>query len=289
MATEDSSIKADRRDAARAEAAKLRDAQARREKRNRAITIGVLAIAVIALVGVFLFVLNSGKDADDAGGGTEGTVTDVTTPGTSTAAPATANENDAITVGKSGEAGSTNGANAVVVDLYLDYLCPFCGQLEQTSDVMLSELVASGDVTLAYHPLSTQDHNAADSVYSTRAASAAAYVADQAPEAFKDFSTALFANQPAEGTRGLTNAKMAEIAQAAGVPAATAAKISDGTAMETFGGWVQAATMRAGQDTAVLHEDGKLYTPTILINGERHTGDWRDLDSFKQAILDAKQ
>ncbi len=278
---ESTPTKAERRQAARAEAAKLREAQARREKRNRAITLGVLVVAVVALVGVFLFVLKNSND-DSA------KTTDVTTPGTSTAAPSTANDNNAITVGKSGEAGSSN-EGAVVVDLYLDYMCPNCGQLEQAAGPTLNALAESGDITLANHPISIMDQASERTAYSTRAAAASAYVAQEAPANWAAFNTALFANQPAERTTGLTNAKMAEIAQAAGVPAATTAKISDGTAMETFGGWVQAATDLDAQNPDVLNpENGYLSTPTILIDGKRYDGNWFDTDALKQAVFAAK-
>ncbi len=43
-----------------------------------------------------------------------------------------------------------------------------------------------------------------------------------------DFNTAMFQNQPAEGSETLTDAQIADIAEQAGVPADVAAGIEDG-------------------------------------------------------------
>jgi hypothetical protein len=56
MPSNEPQTKAQRREAARAEALALREAQAKRDKRNRLITIGALVAGLLVLVGVFLAV-----------------------------------------------------------------------------------------------------------------------------------------------------------------------------------------------------------------------------------------
>ncbi len=69
-----------------------------------------------------------------------------------------------------------------------------------------------------------------------------------------DFNTAMFQNQPQEGSETLTDAQIADIAEQAGVPADVAAGIEDGTAVETFGDWVATASSLVNQDTSLHGE-----------------------------------
>src|SRR5665647_1489277 len=108
----------------------------------------------------------------------------------------------AIPVGPEGVAGTVDGAapDAVVVSVYADYMCPYCGQFEQVNGPTLDQLRGDGTIVVEYHPVSILDGASLGTAYSTRAAAAVALVADQAPEAFIAFNTALFATQPAENT-----------------------------------------------------------------------------------------
>jgi protein-disulfide isomerase len=71
------------------------------------------------------------------------------------------------------------------------------------------------------------------------------------------FSTALYGQQPQEGTPGLPDAKIAEIAVRAGVPQ----DMADSFTKRTFEPWVAALNESAGKA-------GVTGTPTITITGE---------------------
>src|SRR5918998_1228473 len=142
-------------------------------------------------------------------------------------------------------------------------MCPICGPFEAPNAASIEQMIADGSATVVYHPVSILDDQSQGSEYSTRAASAVAWVADRAPEAFSDFSAALFTNQPAEGTEGLTDEQLASFAKEAGASADVAAKIEDGTARQTFGQYVYSATNAAEEDA-----DGNFGTPRVLIDGE---------------------
>ena len=266
--------KGERRDAARAEALSLREKQLRRDKRNRAITLGVLAAAVIALVVVVWMILQEGnKTAMEKVG---------TFPAT-----ATATERTGIPIGQAGAAGTSNG-DAPEVGVYLDYMCPVCGQFEELNGATLDELRESGAATVVLYPVSILDRQSAGSEYSTRAASAVAWVADRAPEALADFNDQLFANQPQEGTAGLTDQQLSDLAEQAGVPGDVAGGIADGTARETFGEWVTATTEAAtGNQALVNPQSGGFGTPTITIDGERWDGNWSETGALQQAVTEA--
>ncbi|MFE5310508.1 DsbA family protein [Isoptericola sp. NPDC056605] len=267
--------KAQRRDAARAEALALREKEQQRDRRNRIITLSVLGVALVALGVVVWMILQQGA---------KNNVDDV--PLAEVTMPSTAQENGGIPVGADNAAGTTND-DAPVVDVYLDYMCPVCGQFEQTNAADIDEMVAAGDATVVYHPVSILDRLSAGTDYSTRAASAAAYVADKAPDAFPAFHAALFTNQPAENTEGLSDEQLGSYAEEAGAPADVATAIEDGTARQTFGQYVHSATQDATSDEALQNPQSKSFgTPTVLVGGERFDN-WGTQGAIGEAVTAA--
>ncbi len=259
--------KAQRRDAARAEALALQKKQQSSEKRNRVIVLGVLGLAVIGLIVAVVLILTEGQKTPME------RVDNV---------PAGVVEDTGIPVGADGVAGTSN-EGATTLDVYVDYMCPICGQFEQTNSASIAEMREAGDITLVVHPVSILDRTSQGTEYSTRAASAAAWVADQAPEQFSAFHDALFASQPAEQTAGLSDEQIAQVAEQAGVPAEVAAGITDGQARETYEDWVAASTDAATSDEALFNADGGFGTPTVLIDGERFEG-WQTPGALTEAI-----
>ncbi|MEL7976582.1 thioredoxin domain-containing protein [Isoptericola sp. F-RaC21] len=260
--------KAQRREAARAEALALREKEQARDRRNRIITLSVLAVALVALGVVVWVILQQGakKNVDDV------PLADVTMP-------STAQDDGGIPVGKDGAAGTEN-ADAPVIDVYLDYMCPVCGQFEQVNADSIDQMVAGGDATVVYHPISILDNASQGTEYSTRSGAAAAYVADKAPEAFPAFHAALFTNQPKENTPGLTDEQLASYAEDAGAPADVAKAIEDGTARTTFGQFVHSATLEIQKD------DGFTGTPYVLV-GDKVVQNWNDPTALQQAVTAA--
>ena len=145
----------------------------------------------------------------------------------------------------------------VKVEVYLDYMCPYCGRFERANGEDLNRLVADGTVKLELYPMSFLDKTSRGSRYSTRAANAAATVAHRSPESFLAFNQALFAKQPEEGTRGLSDADLAKLARDAGVSRDVVADFKD----RTFETWVASST-------EAVFRSGVTGTPTIKINGE---------------------
>src|SRR5699024_571909 len=137
-------------------------------------------------------------------------------------------------------AGSTN-EGAPEVDIYLDFMCPYCGDFEQVNGPDLAQAAADGEATIIYHPLNYLDRFSEGTEYSTRTAAAFADVATEAPDQARDFMAALFAQQPEEGSAGLTDEEITEIAVEAGVPQDVADGMTDGTYTE----WVAVEIGRA--------------------------------------------
>ena len=137
------------------------------------------------------------------------------------------------------------GHGPVRVDAFIDFLCPFCRRFELSSGPALAEMVAAGQVSLAYHPMNFLDE-ASTTNYSTRAAAASGCAADQGR--FVEYAHELFVSQPPEGGPGLSDTELAGLGQAAG--------LAEGRYLD----WPSGVTARA---TAL----GVEATPTVLVAG----------------------
>ena len=158
-------------------------------------------------------------------------------------------------------ADATPGGDAIVVgdggvrvDVYIDFLCPFCRRFEQSAGPALGRLVAEQLAHVAYHPMNFLDE-ASTTRYSTRAAAAAGCAADQGR--FDEYAHALFENQPPEGGPGLTDEELIRLGDRAGLPGdAFAGCVSAGRYLE-WPSYVTAQAIAAGVEA----------TPTVLIGG----------------------
>ncbi|GAA4835890.1 thioredoxin domain-containing protein [Luteimicrobium xylanilyticum] len=265
--------KSQRRDAARAEALKLRQEQERREKRNRFITIGVLVVLVVAVVLAVVFINQANKPKS---------LGDVKAPSTAESVK----DGGGIPVDKDGVAGKTN-AGAVTLDLYFDYMCPNCATFEQVNKDDLDSLREDGTITFVMHPVAILNRLSQGTNYSTRSASAFATVADQEPDKVIQFHEALYANHPEENSTGLTDDQLKDYAVQAGV----SQKVADQFSKHTFADWVDAWTARVGDDNDLKNPNENppsFGTPTIVINGKRWDGNWSQAGALKSAIEDAK-
>jgi protein-disulfide isomerase len=143
----------------------------------------------------------------------------------------------------------------VTVDLYIDYQCPHCKEFEDAAGPTIDKLVADGTARFVYHPVAYLD-GASTTEYSTRASAAAGCAADAG--VFPEFTKALFANQPAEGSAGLDNAKLIELGKAAGASSGDFATcVNDGK----YRDWTAALTETASKQ-------GITGTPTVLVAGK---------------------
>ena len=233
-------------------------AAAPRQGASRAV-IGAV-VAVLVVVGVVVAILlGSGGSA---------------TPGGSTA-PASS----ALPAGATGPGGGIvvnpgkARAGAPTLDLYEDFQCPICGQLEKLFGAQIRAMAAAGDVKLVTHTMSFLDDNLKNDS-SLRAASAAACAADAGR--FGPYHDAVYAGQPAKEGQGYTDAQLQTFATQAGIT---------GSALTT---WQQC--VKSGQHTAYAQavqtqseKDGVFGTPTLKLNGTA-----LDLQKLNAAYLTAQ-
>ncbi|MFF2271328.1 DsbA family protein [Agromyces sp. NPDC058136] len=270
------------REAAREKARELREAQKKKERRNKFFLIGGVTVAVVLVIGLVIgVVVQNTKPAGPGPAnmasngilltGVDGVVTPVETKALAADAdPIPTEQDDSGTV-----------ANIVV---YVDYLCPFCGDFENTNGDAIRKMVEQGAATLETHPLAILTNRSAGTQYSLRAANAAACVADNSPETFLDFNALLFANQPEEGSTGLTNDELKGFVKEAG----GASSINECIDSKQFHGWVNNATERAlTQPVPNSDLESIKGTPTVLVNGKQYVGSLTDPAEFQSFVLQA--
>ncbi len=266
MTNNDRPTKNERRAHARDVARQRAEAERKRKRRNKWFLqggIGLGIIAVAAIVTLVIVNVNSANTVSATGPknmitgaiqftGTDGTVTPVETG--AVAANATASP-----------APTANADGAASVVEYVDWACPVCKQFEAAYADQILDKVKSGDATLAIHPVSILDRNYQNSRYASRAANAAMCVANYDPDRFLDVQTQFFDNQPEEGTKGLTNAEIADLVKKGG---ATGSKLSECLSTEQFKGWVTKTTDAVLANPSLQGTQG-FGTPTVVVNGEK--------------------
>jgi len=167
-------------------------------------------------------------------------------------------------------------ANApVTVDVYEDFLCPFCERFETRNADGLTAALNEGKVKVNYHALNILDARTTPPGYSTLAANAALCAVPAG--IWPAYHARLFAEQPAEGSAGLTAAQLSNIGTELGAGSAfTQCVEGNGNAAA-----ITAATEAASANPA-LQTDGQFGTPTIAVGG--HKIDVSDSD-WLQAVL----
>ncbi len=215
----------------------------KQERTRKIVLISVVALIVVAVIGGVSWAvmsLNQGKKI-------------------------TANDSYSLVLGKSDA--------PVTVDIYQDFICPYCGEFERANGEDIKALVDSGQIQLRIHPMNFLDSYSQGARYSSRAANALITVQKAEPDKTLAFNSALFANQPAENTTGLTDEEIAQLATSVGVSAEVVA---------TFTDYANVDFATKSSDDA--KKDGITGTPTILINGTKFSGNILTAGPFKQAV-----
>jgi protein-disulfide isomerase len=154
------------------------------------------------------------------------------------------------------------GEGTVRVDVFIDFLCPFCKRFELSSGAAVAALADDGLATLIYHPMNFLD-GASTTRYSTRAAAASGCAADQGR--LLPYAHALFVSQPPEGSAGLSDAELAALGSSAGLdPSGFASCLSGGTYLD-WPPYVTARAIAAGVEA----------TPAVLVAGAPAEADAR--------------
>ncbi|PZG10402.1 DsbA family protein [Nonomuraea aridisoli] len=147
------------------------------------------------------------------------------------------------------------GVTGPVVDIYEDFQCPACKELERVSGATFKNLALEGKAKVVYHPITifSQEPTRSNSL---RAANAARCVADG--KQWMAFHDLLFRNQPSETEPGFTPDQLKAWGKEAGV---------------TSPGFDACVTQEKNREAQAAYSkkilDGQKiqHTPTVKLNG----------------------
>ncbi|KAA9165491.1 thioredoxin domain-containing protein [Amycolatopsis acidicola] len=216
---------------------------------NRTVVVTVIAVVVIAavVIGGVIWSKSSSKD-------TEGQAI-----AAQPANPAldSANERNGVVV-VSGKADAK-----AKIDIYADFLCPYCGQLQKTYGTQMEQQIEAGNLQISYHMIPLLASRSDPPGYSLDAANAALCAADEGK--FTAFHDSLFAQQPEEGQRGYDKSQLIKLGQDLGI---TSTQFSNCVNGSTYDAQLNQALQTISADPNFQG------TPTILHNGQ--SLNWQD-------------
>ena len=143
----------------------------------------------------------------------------------------------------------------VTVEIYQDYMCPYCGAFEKEAQATIDKLISDGKIQLTIHPIAILDEASNGTKYSTRASAASACASDAGK--LWPYNNALYANQPQEGSDGLTTDKLIEIGKSVGLGSDFESCVKSGKYLT----WVPQVTDAASRR-------GIQGTPTVYVAGQ---------------------
>jgi protein-disulfide isomerase len=175
---------------------------------------------------------------------------------------------------------STGAGDPVHITTYVDWACPVCKSFEETNFSQIQDMVKAGTAVLEVKPVSIVNRSYTGERYADRINNAAACVANYDPDSFLAVEKAVYDNQPAEGTAGLSNSQIISQIHKAGLDDP---KVDACIRGESFKKWVSATTARATGDPSLIQPGSQGFgTPTILLNGKLLSG-----SDFTQSMTDA--
>ncbi|BCW09574.1 MULTISPECIES: thioredoxin domain-containing protein [Paenarthrobacter] len=281
--------KAERTAQAREKARAIREEQLKKEKRNKLLVGWGIVVAIVVIIAIIAAVVigniqNNAPVADQgptpANGNVHGGVTLLAGSEVVKSEPGSVNVADVPSAPATKPAtvtvpgGEAEAGKPVKVIAYIDFICPVCKRFETTYGESLTNLRNEGKISLEYRPLGFLDLQSTTN-YSSRAANAAACVANTSPEKYADFFNLLFERQPAEGSAGISDKDLKAMATEVG-----AANIDSCVDSKQFRPWVKVAT----QEAAAIGITG---TPTIFVDGKQWDGS-TDLNAEIQTAITAK-
>jgi protein-disulfide isomerase len=229
------------RESAAARAAAVRAQQASAERRRNLYVAGAVLGVILLVVGIGFFV-QSQRDT------TGQTAVDPA------ASQTTASAGDVqVAAAETYGLGVGNPDAKVKVEIFEDFLCPFCQQYETVSRDQLRQDAADGKAYIVYRPFAFLNE------YSARALNAFAVVLNKSgPDVALKFHDLLYENQPSESGTMPDNSWLIQKAVAAG---AKAADVTAGINNMVYKQWVI-----NGADAASKRQ--VTSTPTIFVNGK---------------------
>ncbi|MEV0199425.1 thioredoxin domain-containing protein [Nonomuraea sp. NPDC050691] len=205
-----------------------------REQRKRIVTYATVGVVAVAAIGAGWLYAASKSQSEEAASGDQ--------------APVTVQSDGSVVMARA-------GVEKPVLDVYEDFQCPACKQLESVSGQTFKNLAAEGKAKVVYHPISIfqQEPTRGNSL---RAGAAARCVADG--RHWLAYHDLLYKNQPSESVEGFKTGELVSWGKEAGVTA------PDFEQCVTSQKHAQAQLSYSDQVIKAQKIDG---TPTVKLNG----------------------
>ncbi|MBB5077192.1 DsbA family protein [Nonomuraea endophytica] len=225
--------KGDREKSARDRIKEQQAADRKREQRRRIITYTTAGVVAVAALGAgILWNMNRSK-SEEAG---------------ANLAPITVVADAGVTMGNA-------GVSKPVIDIYEDFQCPACKELERVSGSTFKNLAAEGKAKVVYHPITifSEEPTRGNSI---RAGAAARCVKDG--KQWMAFHDTLFEKQPSETVEGFKIDQLVGWGKDVGV---TAPDFEQCVTKQ------QHAAVQQSYSDKVNKEQNLTGTPTVKLNG----------------------
>ena len=155
--------------------------------------------------------------------------------------------------------------NKVYIDIYLDYLCPYCKMFEEAQAETLKNVSTSNDnVVITYYPVPFLGE------YSTVTSNAITCVAEYQPETFWKANEALFTIQPEDGSgRGLREGQVKPLVNDLFKTLNVSEEVTSCVNDMRFKDYVFSTAVALSKSPAPFTQNVSVDgTPFIIVNGE---------------------
>jgi len=245
------------KDARNAAAAARAEAKATEQARDRKVRIIGGLVVLVVMGGLLAIPLIAGKNKGPDTNASAAVPTGVT--------------KDTYGV-KIGSAWSTPNADKIpLLQIWEDFQCPACAQLEVNSGEAINKLVDDGAVRLELRPTIFLDDKlsgqnmAAGNPDSSKVTTMAFGCAVDAGKG-KDFHRTVFANQPKTEGDGFSIGLLTQVAQSTGITGTALTTFNECLASKKYEGWVNNSYDR-------FSKEGVTSTPSGILNGKELTGE----------------
>lgn len=265
------------------EAARAAAEKAAKERRQQTIIGGIVVAIIIAIIGCIIFAVWNTQRAKQQEA-TQSLDEAYSALQEVSPKPSKADDKGGILISKNGYNQPVEGAPTA--EVYMDFICPGCGNLNRKLDPTLVKLVDAGQLNLELHFMAFMDSYSTDE-YSSRAANTALYIAenDDDPDHLLQFIANMYDEdfQPGEGADyvATSDEQIREQALKAGVPQ----EIVDKSSVRTWDKWLSAITDYVPLRSELWNQTGRLKgsfsSPTVAINGT-----YWDINQLSSAGMD---
>ncbi len=235
---------------ARQQAAAARAAAVAAEtRRQRMVTIIGALVVLLVVGGIIGGAILASRGSDTAGGPTASA--DPNAPLPKTVQGADSATPYAVPFG-------TATAGAPLLEIWEDFQCPVCGQLEKANGAAIEQLATDGKVRLVWRPATFLDNNLSNDA-SARAVSAWGCAIDAGKS--REYHNTVFQNQPAKEGDGFTDEQLLQFGKDVKITGAAYDTFAKCYTDRTYLGWA-----RNANDTFIA--SGVSGTPAGFLNGK---------------------